>query len=338
MKASQYEGDRQFSVVDRTIDPPGEGDVQIKVAYCGVCGTDMHIYHGMMDKRVQIPITIGHEMSGVVSAIGDGVEGISVGDKVVVRPLDNRAEVDSDKGFGHICAQLKFIGIDSPGAMQQIWNVPSFVIHKLSEHTDLKLAALVEPLAVACHDVRLSELKEGETAVVLGGGPIGMLVAMVAKRTGANVILSEINEVRRELAKDMGFQVVNPLDVDLVSYIKENTNNYMADVVFEVAGVQQTIDAMTEIAGIRGRIVVVAIHGEPRHVDLFKLFWKELKIIGARVYEKADYEQAISLITEKSIPVEKLITKVEPLSSIQHVFESIDQNPDGMKVLLDCQV
>lgn len=338
MKASQYEGERQFSVVDKTIDPPKEGDVQIKVAYCGVCGTDMHIYHGMMDKRVQIPITIGHEMSGVVSAIGEGVEGISVGDKVVVRPLDNRAEAASDKGFGHICAELKFIGIDSPGAMQQIWNVPAFVIHKLSEHTDLKLAALVEPLAVACHDVRLSELKDGETAVVLGGGPIGMLVAMVAKLTGAKVILSEINEVRRELAKEMGFHVVNPLEEDLVSYIKEKTNNYMADVVFEVAGVQQTIDLMTELAGIRGRIVVVAIHGEPRHVDLFKLFWKELKIIGARVYEKVDYEEAIKLITEKSIPVEKLITKVEPLSNIQNVFESIDQNPDGMKVLLDCQV
>lgn len=337
MKAALYEGNHTFSVQEKVADLPQAGEVRIKVAYCGVCGTDVHIYHGMMDKRVAIPLTIGHEMSGVIETIGEGVKGFSVGEKVVVRPLDNRGEKPSDKGYSHICEDLKFIGIDSPGAMQQLWNVPAFTLHKLPQATDLKLAALVEPLAVACHDVRMSKLKRGETAVVLGGGPIGMLVAMVAKNTGAEVILSEVNPTRIALAKAIGFNAISPIDTDLVTYVKDNTAGRLADVVFEVAGVQATVDIMTQIAGIRGRIVMVAIHGQPKNVNLFQFFWKELQLIGARVYEKEDYETAIQLITKNELPFEQMITAVEPLANIQSVFENIDKNPDGMKVLLDIQ-
>ena len=337
MKAALYEGNHSFSVVEKVANSPQAGEVRIKVAYCGVCGTDVHIYHGMMDKRVAIPLSIGHEMSGTIDAIGEEVEGFKIGEKVVVRPLDNRGEKPSDKGFSHICEDLKFIGIDSPGAMQQLWNVPAFTLHKLPAETDLKLAALVEPLAVACHDVRLSGLQSNETAVVLGGGPIGMLVAMVAKNTGASVIISEVNPTRIKLATELGFTVVNPATTDLVDFVKEQTEGRFADVVFEVAGVQATVDIMTEIAGIRGRIVMVAIHGESKQVNLFKFFWKELKLIGARVYEKEDYEEAIQLITKNELPFEKMITAVEPIDNIQSVFENIDKNPDGMKVLLDIQ-
>lgn len=338
MKATLYQGNRSFSVVDKAIETPNQGEVRIKVAYCGVCGTDVHIYHGMMDKRVNIPETIGHEMSGVIDALGQGVTGFEVGEKVVVRPLDNRGEKPSDKGYSHICEDLKFIGIDSPGAMQQYWNVPAFTLHKLPSDTDLRLAALVEPLSVACHDVRLSELKAGETAVVLGGGPIGMLVAMVARHKGASVIISEVNSVRIKMARELGFTVVNPAETDLVTQVRAQTENRLADVVFEVAGVQPAIDVMTAVAGIRGRIVMVAIHGQPKAVNLFHFFWKELKLIGARVYEKEDYEEAIHLVTQKQLPFEAMITAVEPLTNIQNVFENIDKNPDGMKVLMDCQV
>jgi len=337
MLASFYEGNHTFSVSEKSITQPKTGEVQIKVAYCGVCGTDVHIYHGMMDKRVQKPMTIGHEMSGTIEALGDGVEGFSIGEKVVVRPLDNRAEKPSDKGFSHICKDLKFIGIDSPGAMQQYWNVPAFTLHKLPANTDLKLAALVEPLSVACHDVRLSELVSDEVAVVLGGGPIGMLVAMVAKNKGARVIISEVNPVRVALAKELGFETVNPAEINIVEFIERETEGKLADVVFEVAGVQPTVDLMSDIAGIRSRIVMVAIHGQPKNVNLFQFFWKELKLIGARVYEKEDYDEAIRLVTANEMPFEKMITKVAPLKDIQNVFENIDKNPDGMKVLLDCQ-
>lgn len=338
MKATQYQGNQTFSIIDKKVEEPAKDEVRIKVAYVGVCGTDVHIYHGMMDKRVQIPVTIGHEMSGVIDAVGENVTDFSVGEKVVVRPLDDRKVKASDKGFNHICEELKFIGIDSPGAMQQYWNVPAFTLHKLKQNTDLKLAALIEPLSVATHDVRLSGLTKDETAVVLGGGPIGLLVAMVAKETGAQVIISEVNPKRIEKAKELGFDVVSPVDTDLVAYVKEKTDGRLADVVFEVAGVQPALDIMTELAGIRGRIVVVAIHGQPKPIDLFKFFWKELKLIGARVYEKEDYEKAIQLITENKLPFKDMITDVQPLSNIQQVFENIDNNPDGLKVLMDCQL
>lgn len=337
MKATVYEGDKTFSVIEKEIENPSEGEVRIKVAYSGVCGTDVHIYHGMMDKRVNIPVTIGHEMSGTIDAVGNGVSGFELGEKVVVRPLDDRGVKASDKGFNHICEDLKFIGIDSPGSMQQYWNVPAFTLHKLKAETDLKLAALIEPLSVAVHDVRLSELKAGETAVVLGGGPIGLLVAMVAKETGANVIVSEVNENRVAKAKELGLHAVNPTKIDLVEYVKKQTEGRRADVVFEVAGVQPALDVMTEVAGIRGRILMVAIHGQKKEIDLFKFFWKELKLIGARVYEKEDYETAIELITKNELPFEDMITDVQPLSKIQQVFENIDYNPDSMKVLMDCQ-
>ncbi|WP_298474311.1 alcohol dehydrogenase catalytic domain-containing protein [uncultured Maribacter sp.] len=338
MKATRYEGNKTFSVVETEKEAPKEGEVRIKVAYSGVCGTDVHIYHGMMDKRVAMPQTIGHEMSGTIDAIGAGVSGYAVGDKVVVRPLDDTKVKPSDKGFNHICEELNFIGIDSPGSMQQYWNVPAFTLHKLKENTDLKLAALIEPLSVATHDVRLSGLVAGETAVVLGGGPIGLLVAMVAKEVGAQVIISEVNPIRIAKAKELGFDAVSPIDVDLVEYVHGKTEGRKADVVFEVAGVQPALDVMTEVAGIRGRILMVAIHGEKKPIDLFKFFWKELKLIGARVYEKEDYEKSIALITANELPFEEMITDVQPLSNIQQVFENIDKNPDGLKVLMDCQL
>ncbi|MDO6736263.1 zinc-binding dehydrogenase [Wenyingzhuangia sp. 2_MG-2023] len=338
MKATIYEGNKTFTVIEKEIEQPQAGEVRIKVAYVGVCGTDVHIYHGMMDKRVSIPVTIGHEMSGVVDAVGEGVTDYVVGDKIVVRPLDDRKVKASDKGFNHICEELKFVGIDSEGAMQQYWNVPTFILHKLRAETDLKLAALIEPLSVAAHDVRLSGLVAGETAVVLGGGPIGLLVAMVAKEVGAQVIISEVNPKRIAKAKELGFDAVSPIELDLVEYVKSKTEDKRADVVFEVAGVQPALDIMCEVAGIRGRIVMVAIHGVKKEVDLFKFFWKELKLIGARVYEKEDYEKSIRLITENELPFEQMITDVQPLSNIQTVFENIDNNPDGLKVLMDCQL
>lgn len=337
MKASYYEGNKTFTVKEKELIAPAKGEVRIKVAYCGICGSDVHIFHGNMDSRVSIPQTIGHEMSGVIDAIGEGVEGYKVGDKVVVRPLDNRLEDASDKGWSHICKKLKFICIDSEGALQQYWNIMAFTLHKLPDDIDLKLAALIEPLAVACHDVRRSGLKAGEVAVVLGGGPIGALVAMVAKTTGAKIVVSEVNPVRIKLLKEMGFDVISPAEQDLLEYVKKISNGSLADVVFEVAGVQSTVNAMTEIAGLRARIVGVAIHAQPRPVDLKMMFWRELTFMGARVYEYEDYEKAIDLVNQKVLPLENIISNVQPLTNIQSLFEEIVSNPSGMKYLVDCQ-
>lgn len=336
MKAAYYEGNKTFRV--KTAEPiaPGPGEVRLNVAYCGICGSDVHIYHGAMDKRVAIPQIIGHEASAIVAEIGRGVTGFQPGDAVVVRPLDNRAETPADRGYSHICKKLKFIGIDSPGAFQNSWTLPSFVLHKAPAGIDLKLAALTEPLAVACHDVRLGGVKPGELAVVLGGGPIGMLIALVAKAAGARVLLSEVSDFRIELARKLGIEAVHPEKNDLVQLCQDRTEGSGADIVFEVSGAKAAAATMTDLLAIRGRIVIVAIYPRPVEINLFQFFWKELQLRGARVYEPEDYEKALSLIAAGVLPLEQLITKVAPLDHLPEVFAELETRSDAMKVLIDC--
>lgn len=337
MKALQYIGDQSFELIETSHKPLEKGDVRLKMAYVGVCGTDVHIYHGKMDTRVKPPQIIGHEVSGVIEELGEGVSDWKIGDNVTVRPLNPGVEMPADNGFRHIGQNLKFIGIDSPGGMQQYWNVPAFTLHKLPENLSLQLGAMIEPLAVACHDVRLGEVVAGENAVVIGGGPIGLLVALVARQKGANVMISEVNKNRIDFIQSLGFQTVNPIEQDLVQTVEAFTSGAMADVVFEVSGVQAGVTAMTQLPKVRGRIVMVAIHAEPKAVDLFRFFWREIKLIGARVYEPEDFDEAIALAASGTLPLDKMITQVSPLADAKKVFETIEQNPAGMKYLLEIQ-
>lgn len=337
VKAAAYSGNKSFTIEDVQPSSPGPGEVRLNVAYCGICGTDVHIYHGAMDKRVAIPQVIGHEASATIAEIGPGVEGFAIGDPVVVRPLDNRGETPADRGYSHICKDLKFIGIDSPGAFQQSWTVPAFVLHKAPANLDLKTAALAEPLAVACHDVRMGQVKAGELAVVIGGGPIGMLVAMVARHAGANVILSEVNEHRLRFARELGFTAVNPLETNLQELCQQHSGGSGADIVFEVSGAKAAALGMTDLLAIRGRIVLVAIYPQPVEMNLFHFFWKELTLIGTRVYEPQDYEKALELMSDSVLPLESMITSVQPLAKIGDAFAQLDANPAGMKTLIDCR-
>ena len=331
-RAVYYEGAERFRLGAGTVVPPGPGDVRLDVAFCGICGTDVHIAHGAMDHRVRPPQVIGHEMSGTVAELGAGVEGFFVGDPVVVRPLDARGETAGDRGHSHIARNLKFLGIDTPGAFQTSWTVPAFTLHRLPAEVDLRRAALTEPLAVACHDVRRAELSDGETAVVLGAGPIGLLIALVGRHEGAHVIVSEVNERRLEFARSLGFDAATPAETG--ERVRELTDDAGADVVFEVSGAPPAALAMTELAAIRGRLVVVAIHPDPQPVRLFDFFWKELELRGARVYEPEDYERAIELLATGTLPFDDLITRIEPLERLPAVFGELG---DSIKVLVDCR-
>lgn len=336
MKAAVYQGERTFVTGTSTPVSPRSGEVRLNVAFCGVCGTDVHIYHGAMDGRVGPPKIIGHEASAEVAEVGEGVDGISVGDRVAVRPLQFGEPTPFDKGCPHVGKNLKFIGIDTPGAMQSSWTVPAYTLHKLPESLSLQHGALIEPVAVACHDVRLGEVQPGENCVVLGGGPIGLLIALVARQKGATVLVSEVNPARIALAESMGLQTVNPLEKDLVQEVAAWSDDAMADVVFEVSGVAPAVEAMTELPNVRGRIVMVAIHPEPKPINLFRFFWSEIRMIGARLYEPEDFDEAIRLAASGVLPLESLITQVDPIEATQKVFETIDANPEGMKYLIQC--
>ncbi len=337
MTAVFYEGSGRFTFGEGEVIAPGPGEVRLDVGFCGICGTDLHIAKGHMDHRVRVPQVIGHEMSGTVAELGAGVDGFAVGENVVVRPLDTRGEVAADKGVSHICRDLKFLGIDTPGAFQRSWTVPAFTLHRLPETVDLRLAAFVEPLAVACHDVRRGEVVAGESVVVIGGGPIGLLVGLVAKERGGAVTVSEVSPFRRELAAELGLDVVDPTSTDLTAAILERTGSAGAEVVFEVSGSVAGADVMTQLACIRGRIVVVAIYPDPQPVRLFDFFWKELGMAGARVYEPEDYEEAIALLAAGTLPVDRLVTGVEPLERLPSVLGELQGDPRAMKTLIDCR-
>ncbi|MBL4725635.1 MAG: alcohol dehydrogenase catalytic domain-containing protein [Rhizobiaceae bacterium] len=150
---------------------------------------------------------MGLRRLAAVEAIGEGVTNVSLGQKVVVRPLDHCGDCPAcEAGHQHICHKLKFLGLDTDGAMQEFWTIPSHTLHILPDDLRLDHAALIEPVAVACHDVRMSGLQSGENVVVIGGGPIGVLVAMVARDAGGNVLISEVNPHRLAIAKKLCHQ------------------------------------------------------------------------------------------------------------------------------------
>ena len=335
MRASYYSGNKTFTVEPGTLVVPEKGEVRVKVAYCGLCGTDLHVYHGNMDARVGDHRVIGHEMSGTVEAIGEGVENVAVGDNIVIRPLAPCNDCPAcTRGHSHICQNLKFLGLDTDGALQQSWTVPDYTVHKLPSSLSLKNAALVEPVAVACHDVARSRLEAGEDVLIIGGGPIGIMIAMVAKEKGGKVTISEVNEHRLQIAQDLGFDTINPAQADIGEVMYEKTQNKGADVIFEVSGSQAGVDGMTEAAATRCRIVMVAIHAEKPKIDLFKFFWREIELLGARVYTGDDFEMAIKMLDSGSIDCESIITNVQDLEKVGDVLADLSGNPQALKSLI----
>ena len=337
MLTASYVGDHTITVAEAEPAAPTRGQVQIRVAYTGLCGTDLHILHGDMDARVTTPLVFGHEMSGTISAVGTGVEGWSVGDAVTVMPLEWDGTCPAClAGNQHICQNLNFIGIDSPGSLQGYWNVPAEVLVALPSTLRLDHAALVEPTAVAVHDVRRGEVKPGDRVVVIGGGPIGVLIASVAREFGGEVVVVELDPNRREQIGALGFETLDPRATNQVDWVTEWTGGAGADVVFEVSGAAAAVLGATDLAKVRGTLVVVAIHSVPREINLQRVFWRELRILGARVYQRTDFEKAVELLERGVIPAELLITKIVPLSSTQDAFADLEGGR-AMKILVDVQ-
>ncbi|HEY0869527.1 MAG TPA: alcohol dehydrogenase catalytic domain-containing protein [Acidothermaceae bacterium] len=335
MLTAAYVGNRTVELQAAHVLPPSHGQVRIHVALVGLCGTDLHIVHGSMDRRVQLPLIFGHEMSGTVDAVGGGVDGWVTGDKVTVMPLvwDDTCPA-CRAGNTHICQNLNFVGIDSPGALQPWWNVPASTLVRVPQHTELRDAALIEPVAVAVHDVRRGRVSTGDKIIVIGGGPIGLIIATVARHAGGEVTVVELDPTRRALAAELGFIALHPEDFDDPAWLNEWTSGAGADVVFEVSGAAAGIALALPLAKVRGTIVVVGIHPEPRSVDLQRIFWRELTIVGARVYEKSDFEAAVELVSSGVIPTRTLITRVVPLAETQAGLDELKAG-NAMKVLVD---
>jgi len=335
MRAAHYLGQGVIDVQDVEERPPGPGEVKVAVAYTGICGTDLHVLHGAMDARVTVPAVLGHEMSGRVAEVGPAVTGWAAGDPVTVLPLRWCGACPACRaGFTHVCQRLVFVGIDAPGSLQQYWNVPAELLVRLPDDVSLRAAALVEPTAVAVHDVRRAGLRPGESSLVVGAGPVGLLVATVARDEGARVVVSEPDDRRRELASRLGFDVIDPA-AGVAEQVEAWTGGAGAHVAFEVSGSQRGLDDAVHALAVRGRLVVVGIHPERREVDLFRVFWRELALAGARVYERPDFDRAVELVAAGAVPVDGLVSHVEPLESARAAFESLEAGGQ-VKVLVEC--
>ncbi len=326
-----------LTLTDRDPTPCGPGEVAIEVHYTGICGTDLHIFHGDMDARVPDPLVPGHEMSGRISELGEGVDGWSVGQPVTVLPTRSCGTCPACvAGQAHICHLLVFLGIDDHGSMQSRWVVPADNLVALPDDLELQHAALVEPLAVAVHDVRRSGLGAGERVLVVGGGPVGVLIALVARNEGADVVLSEMDAGRRARAEELGLRTLDPASVDVPAEVTTWTEGAGADVAFEVSGAPRGVDAAIQSLAVRGRLVMVAIHPKPCEVDLFRFFWRELQLIGARLYDRSDFERAVELASSGAVPVAALISDVVTLDRAEQAYRALESG-QGMKILVDCQ-
>lgn len=338
MKAAVYKGNGELSVEKWSGREPGEKEVQIKVSYCGICGSDIHILQGSEDHRMHLPSVIGHECSGTVWRIGSKVESVKPGDRVVVWAVKSCKECYACKeGYGHVCQNLQVRGIETEGAFQYAWTVDEEALVPLPDTVSMLHGALAEPLAICCHVVKRGDVKEGDFTVVIGGGPIGIMTALVAKAAGADVLLSEVNANRLEKAGEMGIQTVNPMKEDLLEKVKSLTSGKGADVVFETSGSQPGVDSMVLLPKVHGTVVLVAIYGKPMTVDLKQLYYYEKNVVTARMQEKADMEKAVALLAEKKIDADKIITSVLPLADIREGFaRCMDRNGCEVKVMVQC--
>jgi 2-desacetyl-2-hydroxyethyl bacteriochlorophyllide A dehydrogenase len=312
----------------------GAGEVLLRVLRVGICGTDLHIFQGHLDHRVPRGGIIGHEVLAEVVQAPAGC-GFTEGDRVVVDPVVFCGSCRACRmGAAYLCYQLKVLGVDAPGGMREYWNVSPERLLKVPASLSDDHAAVIEPLAVAAHDVTRAEVKAGDAVVVFGGGPIGTLIALVCRHRGARVKVSEINPHRVEMLKRVGLDPIGP-DEDVVRAVSEWTNGEGADISFEVSGSPAAARIMTDVVRVWGTVSVIAIHAEPVPVNLYAMFARELRMIASRLYTRAAWEEAIRLVATGAVDVGPLVSRRIRLEDLQAGMEEALGGGPVMKVLVD---
>lgn len=340
MKAAVYEGNNRLTLKECVVRKPERGEVRLEIAYCGICGSDLHVLSGSEDARMNLPSIIGHKCSAVVAEVGAGVTNLCQGDHVVVLPGISCGKCNACRsGYGHVCSNLRVRGIEEEGAFQYSWTLDADAVIKIPQTMNLRHAALAEPLSICCHVVRRGMVQEGDYVVVIGGGPIGLMTALVAKSEGARVVISEVNKNRLEKAEKMGITAVNPIYTDVVEYVLNQTSGVGADVVFETSSSQAGVTTMVSLPRAHGRVVLVAIYGHPMTVDLKQLYYYEKELTTSRMQDKDDFKKAIDLLERKVFDPEEVITLTLPLTDIRKGFaRSGDKAGTEVKVIIDCHV
>ncbi len=332
MLAARYLGPNRIETQELPRPAIGRDEALLKVQACGFCGSDIGIISGV-HPRAKAPLTIGHEFSGIVADLGSPQESFAVGDPVTVYPLISCGECSACRsGNAHVCRQLRLYGFDAEGAMAEYIKVPAGSLVKLPHDMPAEIGALIEPLAVAVHAVnRAPWALNAAIAVVIGAGPIGLLTALAARARGiAQILISDVVESRLRLAEEFELAAV-PAD-HLQARVADATANEGVELLFECAGVPASARAMTALVRPRGTIVNVSVFKKPAEVDLQAINFRELTLIGTRVYTRADFEEAIQLASR--LPLKKLITNSFPLSAAAEAYARFQAGEGVCKVIV----
>lgn len=326
----------EYRDIARPLVNPGE--VLIQICRIGVCGSDIHVYHGM-HPYTSYPVVQGHEVSGVIAEVGAGVAGLQPGDIVTIMPQVTCGKCyPCQHGMEHICEELKVMGFQTDGAAQEFFSIAAEKVLKMPEGITLDQAAMVEPVSVGVHAIRRAGGVEGKNVLVLGAGTIGNLLAQAARASGANkVMVTDMSAYKIERARLCGLNcAVNPHEQDLAEAVKGCLGPDRADVIFECVGVESTITDAVHLARKGSKIVVVGVFGKKPLVDLGLLQDRELTMVGTLMYQKVDYLRAIEFIAAKKIALEPLISSRFSFDRYLDAYHTIEAaHGNSMKVMIE---
>ncbi|MDN5216829.1 alcohol dehydrogenase catalytic domain-containing protein [Fulvivirgaceae bacterium BMA12] len=313
-------------------------EIKLKIRKIGVCGSDIHVYHGK-HPFTSYPVIQGHEYSGEVVEVGELVKKVKPGDKATARPQQVCGKCPPClRGDYNICNNLKVEGFQAPGTAQDYFILPEDRIIRLPDALSYEQGAMIEPAAVGAHATSRSGDLKGKNVMVFGAGPIGNLVAQFAQARGAGkVLITDISDFRLNKAKECGIRyTANIANEDVGKAAKKVFANEGFDVVFECAGVEITLDLAIQHVNKGGKVVVVAVYGDRPEVDMAVVGDRELSLIGTLMYKHEDYEESVALIQSGLIKTEPLFTGHFRFEKYLDAYKYIDEQGDrSLKVIID---
>lgn len=330
-------GKIEFGDVDRPRCLPDQALVRIR--RIGICGSDVHVYHGT-HPFTGYPVIQGHEFSGEVIEVGSAVENaeLSVGRKVTCETQVTCGRCRPCRtGRYHVCDELRVRGFQTPGVAQEVAALPADKLIPLPERFSFDEGALMEPAAVGVHATARAGIDTGAVVVVVGAGPIGMMVALAAKARGASrVLVSELSEARRRMVEQLGIdEVVDPREEPLGQAVR-NRLGEAPDVIIECVGTQASLSAVFEAAGKGIRLVAVGVYPEQPRVDMARVVEWELDLVGSMMYRREDWLQAVRWVDEGRMNVAPLVTHHYPFADYLAAYRWLDDHADqAMKVMID---